>query len=566
MLQLLNLSNIALIDNLCVEFAGGLNLLTGETGSGKSIIVDALGVLIGGKFSSEFLKAGAASGFIEGLFSFGEHPEVTTLLERAGIQHRNADNDSPGKVCELIIRREVSVGERGRIFINHQLASQLLLRELREFLVDIHGQGDQQTLFNPATHLELLDAFADNDTLRGQIASTYRQVVELRQQLEALVQHEANKFQLLDTLKFQIEELERAQLVPGEDDQLDQELQKLKNVEKLMTLCQSSSARIYEDDDAALARVRQTALDISELALFEPSFTEHLEGLESARAVLEDLAFSLRNYADKLEASPGRLAEIEERLASLSRLKRKYGGSIEAALEHLANSQDKLSSIESEEEREAALKASLSSAEEFYLDVANKLHAQRSRAARKFERAVQQALAGLAMENGRFEVQILQRETVGGRRFGRTGTDHVEFYFSANAGEPLKPLAKVASGGEASRLMLVLKTVANASEFPRTIVFDEIDSGIGGRVSEAVGAKLKTLAQTNQVLCVTHQPQIARFADCHLVVRKEIAAKRTRVKIKTLDQAGRVEEIARMLTGAAITDSARKHATEMLRS
>ena len=551
MLQFLNISNIALIDDMQVEFEHGLNLLTGETGSGKSIIVDALGVLIGGRFTSDLIKSGADRGSIEGLFSVTPNPEFELLLENAGL----------GATNELIIRRELSSTGRNKIFINNQLATQSLLRDLRPYLVDIHGQGDQQTLFNPETHLEILDTFAGNSALRAEVAEAYQRWTAVRRELESLQHDEAKKFQLVDTLKFQIAELERAQLSPGEDEKLEEERRRLSNVEKLTTLCQASYGRIYEDDDAAVTRVRQTLKDVEELAEYESSFRDYLEGLETARAVLEDLSFSLRDFADRLEFSPARLAEIEDRLAELSRLKRKYGGSIAASLEHLARSEDRLREIETSDERERELNVELAAAHERYLELARKLHKERVKAAKKFEQAVEKGIAEVAIDNARFQVQVNDSVEAAGQK----GIDHTEFYFSANVGEEVKPLARVASGGEASRLMLVLKTVANGSQFPRTIVFDEIDTGIGGRVSEAVGIKLKKLAQTNQVLCVTHQPQIARFADSHLVVQKEALKGRTQVSIGRLDKAGRVEELARMLTGAEITDSARRHAKELLK-
>lgn len=571
MLQLLNINNIALIDSLRVDFEKGLNLLTGETGSGKSIIVDALGILIGGRFSSELLKSGTDRAFVEGLFLVSPHPQLRTLLQTAGIDPDDANENGNGPF-ELIIRRELSATGRNKIFINNQLGTQSLLRELRPFLVDIHGQGDQQSLFNPATHLELLDDFAGNEKLRDTTVAAFQKWEFARQQLAALVSDEAKRFQLVDTLKYQIDELERAQLAFGEDEQLEEERRRLLNVEQLTSLSQSSYSRIYEDDEAALARLRQTISEIIELADYESSFREYVEPLESARATLEDLAFKLREFADRLEFSPARLAEIEDRLNELSRLKRKYGGSLTSALEHLALSQDQLRDLEQSDERADELEKEVMAARSQYLETAGRLHKERVRAAKKLEQAVGRDIKEVAMENGRFEVRIvspsaeeLEPLNPAGYRMDSSGIDEIEFYFSANVGEELKPLARVASGGEASRLMLVLKTVSNASEFPRTIVFDEIDAGIGGRVSEAVGAKLKTLSETNQVLCVTHQPQIARFADSHMVVAKETLKGKTRVSVTKLDRAGQVEELARMLTGAEITDSARRHAKELLR-
>jgi DNA repair protein RecN (Recombination protein N) len=573
MLTLLNISNIALIDELRVDFEQGLNLLTGETGSGKSIIVDALGVLIGGRLPSDLLKSGAARGFIEGLFSVAPNPALNAILEAAGLDHEQEATLSSAATAdldrEIIIRRELSAAGKNKIFINNQLATQTLLRELRPYLVDIHGQGEQQTLFNPDTHLELLDSFAGVAVLRREVADAYRHWHQCQREVAALHQDEAEKFQLVDILKFQIDELERSQLAINEDERLEEERRRLQNVEKITALCTESYGLIYEDSDAALTRLRQATKQIEELSAFEPAFREYLEGLESSRAVLEDVAFSLREFADKIEFSPSRLEEIENRLADMSQLKRKYGGSIENALEHLARSQDRLRSIEHADEREAELNKELAMARNAYLELATQLHRERVRAAKKFEKAAEQGLGEVAMENAKFEVQISNQSPAGSEDeawFSLRGSDRVEFYFSANVGETTKPLARIASGGEASRLMLVLKTVANAAEFPRTIVFDEIDTGIGGRVSEAVGVKLQRLGLTNQVLCVTHQPQIARFADSHLLVEKSVAAGHTTVSISKLDRRGRVEEIARMLTGAEITDSARRHARELLKT
>ena len=568
MLSFLNISNIALIDELRVEFDGGLNLLTGETGSGKSIIVDALGILIGGRFATDLIKTGAERGYIEGLFSVAPGSELEGALVAAGI----AVDLQGDATSEIIIRRELTRAGRNKIFINNQLATQSLLRELRQFLVDIHGQGDQQTLFNPETHLELLDTFAGSSARLAEVADAYQHWHGCKRELDELQRDEAEKFQLVDILKFQIDELERAQLAIGEDATLEEERRRLLNFEKLTSLSDESYHLIYEDNDAAVTRMRQAMKRVAELAEYDSTFGDYREGLEAASAVLEDLAFSLRDFSDKLEFSPTRLAEIEDRLVEISRLKRKYGGSIENSLEHLARSEDRLRQVEHSAEREIQLRTELASARANYLERAGKLHAERMRAAKKFEQTVERGLAEVAMESAKFQVQItgpapaeLADETAS-IVFNARGIDRVEFYFSANVGEGVKPLAKVASGGEASRLMLVLKTVANASEFPRTIVFDEIDTGIGGRVSEAVGVKLKKLAQTNQVLCVTHQPQIARFADSHLLVHKDVVGSQTKIGVDQLDRQAQVEELARMLTGAEITASARRHARELLKS
>ncbi|HEV7395828.1 MAG TPA: DNA repair protein RecN [Pyrinomonadaceae bacterium] len=567
MLTLLNISNVALIDQQRVDFEPGLNLLTGETGSGKSIIVDALGVLIGGRFDSDLLKSGAERASIEGLFVVTDNAELDAVLRAAGIDLGEAAEAG----YEIVIRREFSANGRNKIFINHQLVTQTLLRELRPYLVDIHGQGDQQTLFDTNTHLELLDSFAGVSDMRREVADAYFAWNKLLNELKALRQDEAEKFQLVDVLKFQIDELERGQLALDEDVSLEEERRRLQNIEKLTELASESYRLIYEDDLAAVSRLRLAEKQIEELGQYESAFREYKEPLESARATLEDLSFSLRDFSEKLEFSPVRLGEIEDRLAEISRLKRKYGGSIESALEHLARSEDRLRQIEHSDEHEAELVEQLADTRALYLKRAQRLRQARVKAAKKFQQAVEQGLAEVAMENAKFKIEFDASQAGSSSHpddlnFTAKGTDSIEFYFSANVGEATKPLARVASGGEASRLMLVLKTVGSASEFPRTIVFDEVDSGIGGRVSEAVGLKLKKLATTNQVLCVTHQPQIARFADNHLLIHKEVLAGRTGIEVNKLDRRGRVEEIARMLTGAEITESARKHARELIRS
>jgi DNA repair protein RecN (Recombination protein N) len=563
MLSVLNITNFALIDELTVEFERGLNLLTGETGSGKSIIVDALGVLIGGRFAADHVKSGAAAASVEGLFSVGENPRVAELLAGAGLDG--------GASPELVIRRELSAGGRGRIYVNNRLATLALLRELRPFLVDIHGQGDQQTLFNPDTHLELLDAFGRHDPARREVATLYARFAGLRRELSELRRDEAEKLQLIDALRFQTEELEAAKLSAGEEESLAAERRLLANLERVAEVSSDAYDRTYERDDSTAARLSLLAQQIEELSQYEGTYADYLEGLRSARALVEDLGASLRSFAAGLKFSPGRLSEIESRLAEVARLKRKYGGTVESALEHLARSRERLERLERADERAAEITGELSAARAAYLSAARKLHASRAKAAKDFGRSVERALTEVAMESAKFVVAVeglpdgADEDTIS-RASTATGTDRVEFQFSANVGEPPRPLARVASGGEASRLMLVLKTIIDPAQFPRTIVFDEIDTGIGGRVSEAVGLKLKRLAGSNQVLCVTHQPQIARFADSHLLVSKRASGGATEVNVRRLDRAARVEEIARMLTGAQITDTARRHAREMLKT
>ena len=564
MLTLLKINNIALIDQLQLEFTDGLNLLTGETGSGKSIIVDSLGALTGERMSADFIKEGASSARIEGLFAVEPNQELQKIFDDAGIEIDRSD------LSEMIVRREFSATGKNRVFVNNQLVTTAFLRKIGEFLVDIHGQGEQQTLFDPRAHLEMLDEYANLFERRREIKEKYQAWQSVLRELENLRSDETQKLQLIDILSFQIDELKKASLQIGEDDELEIERRRLMNVEKLSALSEDAYAILYESSESVISGLAQVVKNVDELATFEASFGEYTESLNSASAVIEDLAITLRSFRTGLEFSPERLAEIESRLSEISRLKRKYGGSIENALKHLRESEERLSHIESAELRESELKAKAHTARGEYLKIAEIVSQIRMRAAAEYSRAVENALKDVALERARFEVRVYAPEDLANENSNKSltakGFDTVEFYFSANAGESLKPIARVASGGEASRLMLVLKTTGKLVESPKTAVFDEIDVGISGRVSEAVGRKLKQLATHHQVLCVTHQPQVAALADSHFVVQKEMSGERTTVDVVKLTSKERVEELARMLTGATVTETARKHAKEMLKA
>ncbi len=564
MLSLLKIKNIALIDEIQLEFAKGLNLLTGETGSGKSIIVDSLGALTGERVSNDLIKEGAGGAQIEGLFSVRSNADLHQLFFEGGIEADDA------KDTEVIVRRELAATGRNRIFVNNQSVTQNFLKKIGAFLVDIHGQGEQATLFNPATHLEMLDQYANSQSLRADISEKYRELARIQKEIENLREDEARKFQLLDILQFQVEEIKKVNLQPEEDGALEEEKRRLNNVEKLSTLSDESYLLLYENEEATTSTLEKVVKRITELAEYESSFREYGESLQTAQAVLEDLAISVRDFSNRLEFSPERLEEIENRLAEISRLKRKYGGTTETVLAHFKESEERLRNIETAELREAELRKELKKAREEYIKIAAELHEKRTKAARKFEREIEANLKAVALEKARFEVRIqtptaeeLQNETFV-KSLTAKGFDQIEFYFSANVGESVKPIARVASGGEASRLMLILKTTAKLSEHEKAMVFDEIDAGIGGRVAESVGLKLKELAKTQQVLCVTHQPQVASLADQHFLVEKETLKNRTEIRVRQLNKSEKVEEIARMLTGKEITETARRHANEMI--
>jgi len=568
MLTLLKIKNIALIDSLEVEFGEGLNLLTGETGSGKSIIVDSLGALTGDRVSSDLIKEGEQTATIEGLFSIAKSDALAPLFEESGIE---LDGD------EVIVRRELSTTGKNRVFINNQLVTQGLLKRAGAFLVDIHGQGEQASLFDPATHLEMLDSFAGVSSERISVANAYAVWATTRKELYELRRDESDKLQLLDILKFQVDEIRTADLKAGEDIDLEEEKRRLNNVEKLSTLSDEAYTLLYEQDDSTIATFDKATRKISELAEYDSRFADYREQLDAARAVLEDISATTRDFRNHIEFSPARLEEIENRLAEIARLTRKYGGTIDTVLAHLDESEKRLENIESADFREKELERKLLGERDVYIAAATELHERRVAAASKFEKDVETNFKAVALEKARFAAHVDAASPTGGNPTGREGVndaertfisargfDRIEFFFSANPGESPKPLVKVASGGEASRLMLILKTTANTHDGEKSAVFDEIDAGIGGRVAEAVGVKLKQLARSQQVLCVTHQPQVAVHADRHFAVEKSIGRNKTSIGIRLLTEDERVTEIARMLAGEKITDSARTHAAEMI--
>lgn len=553
MLNLLKIRNIALIDDLTIEFGSGLNLLTGETGSGKSIIVDSLGALTGERIFGDMIKQGADSARIEGLFTITADLELRRLFADSGVEFEDSDT------LDLIIRRELSLSGKNRVFVNDQLVTQGFLKQLGPRLADIHAQGEKAALYDVDSHIGLLDDFAGVENSKSSVAEAFAAWTATKSELLSLEKDESEKLQLLDILRFQIDEISRAGMSVGEDNELADEKRRLNNVEKLSALSGEAFKLLYDDENSSLATLDRATKIIAELAEYDARFRGFEEGLDAARAVAAELGSTARDFSASLEFSPERLDEIENRLAEITRLKRKYGESIEAVLEHLRVCEERLSNIETAEFREEELKKKLADLENKYLAAAGKLHDERMKAAATFAKQVANDLKAVALEKAIFEVRVERRDT-----FSAIGYDRVEFYFSANPGEPPRPLAKVASGGEASRLMLILKTASHTHEMGKSAVFDEIDIGIGGRVAEAVGRKLKDLATVQQVFCVTHQPQIASLADRHFVVEKDITGKTTAVSVRELGPDQRIDEIARMLAGEHITDAARENARSML--
>jgi len=587
MLKFIHISHLAVIDQLEVELRPGLNILSGETGSGKSIIVDALGLLLGERASPEMMRTGEARAFVEGVFGVEGNLPLLELLAAAGIE-------TGGE--EVVIKRELTSGGRSRILIDHQAATLGLIKTIQPHLIDIHGQGDQQSLLGAEAQLAVLDAFAGAGELRRQVSDAYECVARLAGELESARQSEAERLQALDLVDYQAAEIERARLRPGEDLELEAERNLLANAERLARLCGEAYDLLYEEERSVLAQLGAAARRIGELAEVDAKFSGAAEQVAAAKYAVEDVAFFLRGYAEEIQVSPARLKEVDDRLAEIDRLRRKYGGGLDEVIEAGRRLRSRREELRGGEERERRLTEELGVALERYRREAGELGRARRRAARRFGREAMAELAEVALADSQFEVRFREpgrgplherlarlepnsggnrgnrgnwgnsRGSAGGLALGRGGAEAGEFYFSANRGEDLKPLGGVASGGELSRLMLVLKTITAPTLFPRTLIFDEIDAGIGGRVAEAVGQRLRRLAGTNQVLCVTHQAQLARHADAHYLVTKEVLRERTLTRVVELDEAGRVEELARMLGGAEVTPLAKKHARELLKA
>jgi len=564
----LRLENYAVIDNVAVEFAPGLNLLTGETGAGKSILIDALALLLGEKASSDVIRAGAERALVGAVFEVEGAAEksVARILETNGL---DAENDS------LILRREIAAGGKGRVFVNNQPATVAVLRQLAPHLATIHAQNESLLSFDGPVRLRLLDAFAAVQTEATSEAFAKWKGIAAR--IEELEHGEQDRLRLLDLWTFQKREIETAHLQPGEDERLETEKRVLANAEKIYTAAMNAFDLLYEGSASTASSLRTAQKHIEELARYEPKFQEALAALDTARISIEDVGASLRDYAGGIQASPEHLAEVEDRLAALDRLKRKYGPALEDVIRQGEEVTRKLAEMENKDEVLAQLKRELAQAAEEYLRAARAISKLRYDAARKLEKLVEAEINDLAMKC-RFQVEVTGSDE--SANWGASGFDQVVYLISTNPGEPMKPLEQIASGGELSRVLLALRasvetgnrksSVARAptpAKFAqRTLVFDEIDSGIGGRAAEAVGKKLKALARSNQVLCVTHLPQIATFADHHYVIEKKQAAGRARTTVRRIEGDERTEEVARMLSGAKLTETSRKHAEQMIKA
>ena len=564
MLVELRLENYAVIDNLAVEFASGLNLLTGETGAGKSILIDALTLLLGDKASADVIRSGGERAVISAVFEIesATAKTVNRILEDNGL---DAENDS------IILRREIAAGGKGRVFVNNQPATVAVLKQLGPYLSTVHAQNETLAAFDGPSRLALLDTFAGSHL--GVVQEAFTAWKGIQRRIAELERDEQDRLRLLDLWTYQRREIEDATLQPGEDERLENEKRVLANAEKIYNAAMNAFDLLYEGNASTGASLRAARKQIEELARYEPKFQECLAALESALISVEDVGATVRDYAGGIQASPDHLAEVEDRLAAIDRLKRKYGSTLADVIQFGSEVARKLAEMENKDEVLRRLRADLSRAAEGYLAAARVLSKKRYEAARKLEKLVEAAVNELAMKAS-FRIEVAGSDEEG--NWTTSGFDRVVYLIAANPGEPLGRLEQVASGGELSRVMLALKSSVEAGGglgskrkgpgVPRTLVFDEIDTGIGGRAAEAVGRKLKELARTNQVLCVTHLPQIATFADHHYLIEKKESAGRARISVRNITGEERTEEVARMLSGAKVTETSLKHAEQMIKA
>jgi DNA repair protein RecN (Recombination protein N) len=561
MLVELRAENYAVIDHAIASFGPGLNLLTGETGAGKSILVDALSLLMGGKISADLVRHGADKAVVACVFESTANAE--NILEENGI-------DSGGS--EVILRREILSTGKGRVFVNNQPATVAVLRLLAPELALVHAQSESLSSFDQAQQRALLDRFGGLST--DAVAEAHARWRNAATKLDELLHGEQDRLRMVDLWSYQSKEIASANLVANEDETLETEKRVLANAEKLYAAATGAFDQLYEGGASAEAALRSALRNVEELARYDARFTDSVQQLASARATVDDIATGLRDYAEGINASPERLAEIEDRLALIDRLKRKYGKTVVEVSAFAEEVNCKLAEVEDRDEILKALRVDLDVAAKAYQTAAAALSAERKSAAAKLAKLAEAQINSLAMKV-RFEINVHAAEEQS--HWTAAGWDTVECRISTNPGEPLKPLHEIASGGEMSRVMLALKVTVEEGQAkpnpakakkkqptPRTLVFDEIDIGIGGRAAEAVGQKLKSLSRGQQVLCVTHLPQIAAFADQHFLIDKRESDGRTKTKVSLLDDRARTHEVARMLSGATVTDTSLQHAAQMI--
>ena len=554
MLLQLNIKDFAIIDNLQITFGKGLNILTGETGAGKSIIVDAVKLILGDRASLDDIRSSKDEAVVEAMFDMSSLKDIAGLLETAGLP--NEEN--------IIIRRVISRSGKNRTFINNSMANLTLLQEIGSRIIDIYGQHDHQSLTRPEEHIDILDNFGGLMPLRQEYINAYMEYVSIKKELDSLMADNEKLVERQDFLSFQSREIEVAGLKTGEDAELKKEKEILANAEKLFDAAHSGHDILYASGGSVLERIGHVLNRLKDVSRIDERLKPTLQTLETAVCQIEDAASFLRDYSQEMSFEPGRLEEADNRLDAINKLKKKYGQTIELILQKKKEIDKELDSIIHHDEKIAELKKVIDSSRDKAAALAKKLSGKRIDAGRILKKKMEQELSDLGMKKTVFEVRIKKDAFEAGNfNLGENGMDRLEFFISPNVGEEPKPLAKIASGGELSRIMLAIKRIAATGKIP-VLIFDEVDAGIGGGTAEVVGKKLKEVSKNHQVLCITHLPQIAAYADKHYSVTKEVRGGRTVAEVRELKGDDRIVELSRMLGGVKITDRTREHAREML--
>jgi DNA repair protein RecN (Recombination protein N) len=554
MLTELRISNFALFDQLHLEFPNGFLALTGETGGGKSLLVDALVLLTGGRASAEHIRSDAKEATLEAGFSIARNLSLVRYLRERDFL--------PPDDQELIIRRVLTRSGKNKTYVNGSLAPLQVVQDIARWLIDIHSQHDQQSLLALSAQLEVLDGFGETKDLRNRYTKAYLHWKEKERELSNILTRQVEQKGRQEFLEYQLQELESANLLEGEEEALHQEYQRLKHAGRIGELTNGAYQILYEGEEAVLGNLRSILQSINELAEVDPTVESWVRLGESASISLQELTEELRKYREELDYDPSRFADIDDRLAQIQRLKRKYHSTVEQLIEQKHSLQKELEGFSNIQGQIEGLNQEVSDARRVMEKLGKELSQKRREAAKRFEQKIQGEFSALRMEQVRFQVTIDTLSEID--IVGVTGMDKVEFVLSANPGEPLQPLAKVASGGELSRIMLAIKSVLAEADEVSVLIFDEVDTGIGGPVAAVVGERLRTLAHYHQVFCITHLPQIASQASTHYLIEKEVKNKKTVTGVRMLKDMERQHEIARMLGGLEITKSTRETATEML--
>ena len=554
MLQELSVKNFAIISSLQLDFQMGMTVLTGETGAGKSIIIDAMGLLTGGRGSSDYIRQGATKCTLEGLFSMPKNQELVNLLIELGVE---MDEDS------LIIQRDISTSGKNVCRVNGRIVNISNLRKVGEYLVDIHGQNEHQELMQSEKHIQMLDDFGGKDLIKikEQFQEYYFEYRAIEKKVRDRQKNEKEFAQRMDMLQFQRDEIESAQLIVGEEEALIEERDKLSNFQKIASALAISYGAINDEGASSLDNIAFAMNELASIERLDPEYKAISEAVQNSYYLLQEASGDLTRLIDGLELDENRLNEVENRLELIRQMKRKYGESVESILNYCQEITSELAEADFLEGRTEQLEELLAEKKAQVLESGIKLSEVRKKIAKTLEVSILKELKELYMERTEFEVRFLP---VTSEQLTDEGIDQVEFYITTNPGEPLKPLVRVASGGELSRVMLALKTIFSKSQGITSIVFDEVDTGVSGRVAQAIADKIYQISENSQVLCITHLPQVAAVADFQYFIEKEIVGDRTETKVGILDMTERINEIARMLAGSEITKLTVEHAKELL--